>query len=322
MTGLPFASKAKGMINGLEVDVMHACGHDAHTAMLMGAAKALAGLRESLPGTVIFIFQPAEENRPAGEEGGAELMIKEGALENPKPDAIFGLHVFPFSHGTLQYRAGGIMAAGNSFSITVKGRQTHGARPWDGADPIVIAAQIILGLQTIISRQEDLTRAPAVITVGVIRAGVQNNIIPQEATFSGTIRTLDPGMRRDIEVRVRATAEGIARSAGAEAAVTIKEGLPMVMNDPSLTRRMVPVLERVVGKDRVSETPPQTTSEDFSYYGQKVPGMFFFLGINPERADPAKVFPNHSPYFDVAETALLTGVRAFVHLTLERLAEK
>jgi amidohydrolase len=214
------------------------------------------------------------------------------------------------------------MAASNTFTITVKGRQTHGARPWDGADPIVAAAQIILGLQTIVSRQIDLTKAPAVVTVGVIQAGVQTNIIPQEVRFSGTIRTLDPGMRREVVASVRKTAEGIAASAGLEAEVDIQEGLPVLVNDAALTRRMVPILERVAGTSGAVETTPQTTSEDFAYYAQKAPGMYFFLGINPESADPAKVAPNHSPYFDVAENALLNGVRAFVHLTLARMAEK
>jgi amidohydrolase len=249
-------------------------------------------------------------------------MIAEGAMADPKPDAVFGLHVFPFRNGSLQYRAGGIMAASDTFTITVTGRQTHGARPWDGADPIVAAAQIILGLQTIVSRQIDLTKAPALVTVGVIQAGVQTNIIPQEVKFSGTIRTLDPEMRRQVAARVRATAEGIAKSAGLEAQADIREGLPVLVNDAALTRRMVPILERVAGAAGAVETPPQTTSEDFAYYAQKAPGMYFFLGINPEGADPAKVAPNHSPYFDVAESALLNGVRAFVHLTLARMAEK
>ncbi len=322
MTGLPFASQAKAMLNGREVDVMHACGHDAHTSILMGAAEVLAGLKARLSGTVVFLFQPAEESSPAGEEGGADLMIAEGAMADPEPDAVFGLHVFPFRNGAFAYRAGGIMAASDTFTVTVKGRQTHGARPWDGADPIVAAAQIILGLQTIVSRQVDLTKAPAVVTVGVIQAGVQTNIIPQEARFSGTIRTLDPAMRREVAARVRTTAEGIAASAGLTAEVDIREGLPVLVNDAALTRRMVPILERVAGPAGAVETPPQTTSEDFAFYAQKAPGMYFFLGINPEGADPAKVAPNHSPYFDVAESALLSGVRAFVHLTLARMAEK
>jgi len=317
LTGLPFASKVRTTYNGREVDVMHACGHDAHTAVLMGVAEVLAGLQKRLSGSVKFIFQPSEDSRPEGEEGGAALMIKEGVLEEPHPEAIFGLHVFPFDHGAIAYRAGGIMAASNSFTVTVVGRQTHGAYPWGGIDPITISAQIILGLQTIVSRQIDLTTAPAVITVGVIQAGVQTNIIPQEVVFSGTIRTLDPEMRKDVLDRVRRTAELIARSAGAEARVEISDGLPVVVNDPALVRRLVPVLERVAGKDKAVETPPVTTSEDFAYYAEKVPGFFFFLGTNPVNPDPSKIFPNHSPYFTVDEGALLTGVRALAHLAVE-----
>jgi amidohydrolase len=320
MTGLPFASKVRTTYNGQDVDVMHACGHDAHTAMLMAAAEVLAGLRDRLTGTVKFIFQPSEDSRPDDEEGGAALMVKEGVLENPRPDAIFALHVFPFEHGTIAYRAGGFMAANNSFSITVKGRQTHGAMPWAGIDPVPAAAQIILGLQTIVSRQVDLTTAPAVITVSVLRAGVQNNIIPQEVVLGGTIRTLDPDMRSEILDRVRRTAESIARGAGAEAVVSISSGLPPLVNDPSLTRQMIPVLERTIGKDKVVETTPLTVSEDFAYFAEKVPGLYLGLGINAPNADAAQVFPNHSPYFRIEESALLNGVRALVLMTVARLS--
>jgi amidohydrolase len=317
LTELPYASKVRTTYNGREVDVMHACGHDAHTAILMGVAEVLAGLRNRLSGSVKFIFQPSEDSRPEGEEGGAALMIKEGVLEAPRPEAIFGLHVLPLDHAAIAYRAGGIMAASNSFTISVAGRQTHGASPWLGIDPITVSAQIILGLQTIVSRQIDLTTAPAVITVGMIQAGVQTNIIPAEVVFSGTIRSLDPEMRKDILDRVRRTAESIARSAGAEARVDISDGLPVVVNNPALVRRLVPVLERVAGKDKAVETPPVTYSEDFAYYAEKVPGFFFFLGINPVNPDPSKIFPVHSPYFMVDESALLTGVRALTHMTVE-----
>jgi amidohydrolase len=247
-------------------------------------------------------------------------MIKEGVLDAPRPEAILALHVFPFDHGAIAYRAGGIMAANNSFTITVVGRQTHGANPWTGVDPITISAQIILGLQTIVSRQIDLTTAPAVITVGVIHAGAQTNIIPQEVVFSGTIRTLDPEMRKDVLDRVRRTAGSIAQSAGAEARVEISQGLPVVVNDPALVRRLVPVLERVAGKDKAVETPPVTNSEDFAYFAEKVPGFYFFLGTNPVNPDPSKIFPNHSPYFTVDESALLTGVRALAHMAVEVLS--
>ncbi len=317
MTGLSFASKAKSVLNGQEVDVMHACGHDAHTAVLMGAAEVLAAMRESLPGTVVFIFQPAEDGLAAGTEGGARVMVREGVLDNPRPEAVLGLHVMPRDHGALLYRAGGFMASSNTFHITVKGRQTHGSQPWAGIDTVVTSAQIILGLQTIVSRQIDITAAPAVITVGMLRAGVQTNIIPQEVKFSGTIRTLDPAMRRDILDRVRKTAESIAKSAGAEAEVEILEGLPVVVNDAALVRRLLPALERATGKDLVREIPPATYSEDFAYYAEKVPGFFFFLGINAQGADPAKVFPVHSPFFMIDESALVTGVRAFASMVFE-----
>lgn len=209
------------------------------------------------------------------------------------------------------------MAASNNFAIAVVGRQTHGASPWLGIDPITVSAQIILGLQTIVSRQIDLTAAPAVITVGMIQAGVQTNIIPQEVVFSGTIRTLDPEMRKDVLDRVRRTAESIARSAGAEVRVDISDGLPVVVNDPALVRRLVPVLERVAGEGKAVETPPVTYSEDFAYYAEKVPGFFFFLGTNPVNPDPSQIFPNHSPYFMVDESALLTGVRALTYMAVE-----
>ena len=322
LTGLLFASKARQMMGGREVDVMHACGHDAHTAILMGAAEVLASIRDRLPGTVKFIFQPAEDGRAAGDEGGAGSMIREGALENPRPDAVFGLHVFPIAFGSLAVRPGGIMAASDGFTITVKGRQTHGAMPWDGVDSVVAAAQIILGLQTIVSRQTDLTKAPAVVTVGIVRAGVQGNIIPQETVLSGTIRTLDPRTRKDVHERVRRTAEKIAASAGAEAEVEIGDGNPVVVNDPALTRRMTPVLARCAGAGGFVETPPLMTAEDFALYAEQVPGMFFFLGIGPADGDPSKTFPNHSPYFQIDEGALPFGVKALVHLAVERLLEK
>jgi amidohydrolase len=251
-------------------------------------------------------------------------MVREGALDNPKVDAVFGLHVgiTPLEAGSITFRPGGLRAASDSFTITVKGRQTHGAMPWDGVDSVVTAAQIILGLQTIVSRQTDLTRAPAVVTVGIVRAGVQGNIIPQETVLSGTIRTLDARTRKDVHERVRRTARTIAASAGAEAEVSIGEGNPVVVNDAALTRRMTPVLVRCAGPGGFAETPPQMTAEDFALFAEKVPGMFFFLGIGPADGDPAKTFPNHSPYFRIDEGALPFGVRAMVHLAVERLLEK
>lgn len=314
---LPFASKVRTTYNGRDVGVMHACGHDAHTAMLMGVAQTLSGLRDQLPGSVKFIFQPAEEGVPEGEEGGAELMIREGVLEDPKPDVIFGLHVFPFPVGYIAYRSGAVMASSDALRIVVRGRQTHGAIPWGGVDPIVVSSQIVLGLQTIISRQIDITEAPAIVSIGSIHGGVRSNIIPDEVEMVGTIRALDPQMRKDIHERIKETVEKIAQSAGATAEVTIDLGYPVTVNDPQLTRRMIPTLKRVVGEGNVFSVTPKTVAEDFSYYQQKIPGLFFFLGITPKNADPGKVAMNHSPYFYVDESALITGVRALSHLVLD-----
>ncbi len=319
---VPFASKVRATYNGQDVGVMHACGHDAHVAMLMGVAEVLAGMRRDLPGTVKFIFQPAEEGAPAGEQGGAELMIAEGALDDPKPSAIFGLHVFPYPAGQIRYRPGGTMAAADALRIVVRGRQTHGALPWAGVDPIVVASLIVLGLQTIVSRQVDLTAAPAIVTIGAITGGVRNNIIPDSVVMIGTIRTFDPAVQRDIHERVRRTAEAIAQSAGATAQVTIDPGYPVTYNDPALTERMLPTLRRVAGAGAVGVNTPQTTAEDFSRYEQRVPGLFFFLGITPPGTDPRTVAPNHSPRFSVDEAALPVGVRALAHLAIDYLSQR
>jgi amidohydrolase len=316
---LPFASKVRTQYNGQEVGVMHACGHDNHVSILMGVAEVLAGMKEKIPGTVKFIFQPAEEGSPQGEEGGAGLMIKEGALENPKVDAIFGLHVFPFPVGRVVYRPGAIMASSDTFRIVVHGRQTHGALPWLGVDPIVVASQIVLGLQTITSRQIDLTAAPAVITVGRLQGGVRFNIVPDSALLEGSIRAFDPKMQDEIHRRIHRTAEMIAQSAGASAEVTIDRGNPVTYNDPALTERMSATLKRVAGTDAVSVGPPTTTSEDFSLFEQKVPGFFFFLGVTPKDADPANVASNHSPRFFADEAALPTGVRLLANLAVDYL---
>src|SRR6267142_670063 len=262
---VPFASKVRATYNGQEVGVMHACGHDTHVAMLMGVAEVLAGMRNDLPGTVKFIFQPAEAGAPAGERGGAELMIEEGALDDPKPSAIFGLHVFPYPTGEIRYRPAGAMASSDILRIVVRGRQTHGAQPWSGIDPIVVASQIVLGLETIVSRQVDITAAPAIVTIGAVHGGVRNNIIPDSVVMIGTIRAFDAAMRRDIWARVRRTAEGIAQSAGATAIVTIDSGPPVTYNDPALTERMAPTLRRVVGSDRVGIAERKTPAEDFSH---------------------------------------------------------
>jgi amidohydrolase len=317
---VPFASKVRTTYNGQEVGVMHACGHDTHVAMLMGVAEVLAGMRNELPGTVKFIFQPAEEGAPAGERGGAALMIEEGALDDPKPSAIFGLHVFPYPAGEIRYRPGGIMAAADAFRIVVRGRQTHGALPWAGIDPVVVAAQIVLGLQTITSRQIDLTAAPAVVTVGAINGGVRFNIIPDSVVMLGTIRTFDNAMRSDIHQRVRRTAESIAQSAGATAQVTIDTTTAVTFNDSSLTQTILPTLREVAGASHVALATPTTTAEDFSRYQQRIPGVFFFLGITPPGTDPSKVAPNHSPRFYVDEAALPVGVRALAHLAVDYLS--
>lgn len=317
---VPFASKVRATYNGQEVGVMHACGHDTHTAMLMGVAEVLAGMRNELPGTVKFIFQPAEEGAPEGERGGAELMVEEGALDDPKPSAIFGLHVFPYPAGDIRYRPGGVMASSDAFRIVVRGRQTHGALPWAGIDPIVVASQIVIGLQTIASRQVDLTQAPAIITVGAINGGVRFNIIPDSVVMLGTIRTFDTGVRNDIHQRVRRTAETIAQSAGASAQVTIDTTSAVTYNDPALTEKALPTLRAVAGASHVSLGPLITASEDFSRYQQRIPGLFFFLGITPPGTDPAKAAPNHSPRFYVDEAALPVGVRAMAHLAVDYLS--
>ncbi len=318
---LPFASKERTTFNGQEVGVMHACGHDCHVAVLMGVAELLVGLKAQLRGQIKFIFQPAEEGPPPGEEGGAALMIKQGVLENPKPEVIFGLHVFAgIEAGTLAYRPGPALASSDRIRITVNGRQTHGALPWRGVDPIVISSQIVLGLQTIVSRQVDVTLEPAVVSIGAIRGGVRDNIIPDAVEMLGTVRTFNEEMRRDIHSRIRNTVELIAQSAGATAQVHFDNAYPVTVNDIPLTERMVPTLERVAGKEKVFVGQKITGYEDFSYYQQKIPGFFYFVGITPRGVDRKESAPNHSPRFFVDESALLLGVRSLAHLTLDYMA--
>ncbi len=320
LADVPFASKVTTQYNGQEVGVMHACGHDNHVAILMGAAEVLAGMKELLPGTVKFIFQPAEEGAPAGEDGGASLMIREGALENPRPDVIFGLHVMPQRTGYIGYRAEGAMASSQTLRITVRGRQTHGAMPWGGIDPVVVSAQIIMALQTVVSRQSDITKAPAVVTIASIHGGLRSNIIPDSVVMVGTVRTLDLEMQARIEERIRRTVAGIAEGAGAAAEVSLSRGLPITYNDPDLTRRMTPTLERVAGPGRASPAPPTTGAEDFSYFQREIPGLYFFLGVIPDSIPLQQAYPNHSPYFFADEAALPLGVRALAHLTVDFLA--
>jgi amidohydrolase len=318
-TGLPFASKARGEYEGKPVDVMHACGHDTHMAMLLATAKILTELRPQLRGSVKFIFQPAEEGVLRAEEpAGAELMIREGVLKNPDVNAIFGLHVFAnIPSGAVGWRSGSMLAAADQYEIIVRGRQTHGANPWAGIDPIVIGSQIVLGLQTIVSRQVNIAAEPAIVTVGQFEAGTRNNIVPDTARLVGTIRTFDEAMRKDIHARVTRTAENIAAAAGGSATVRIDLGYPVTVNNPQLTRRMMPTLQRIAG-EKLVEVTRNTVAEDFSRFQQAVPGMFVFLGITP----PAQVGTapaNHSPQFFVDEAALTTGVRTLAHLAADYL---
>jgi amidohydrolase len=316
---LPFKSTVRAQYNGQEVGVMHACGHDAHTAMLMGAATVLAGMKDRIPGTVKFIFQPAEEGAPPGERAGAPEMVREGVLENPRVDAIFGLHAFPMHTGEIDYKSGGIMASSDRYSVVVNGRQTHGAQPWGGVDPIVITSQIILGLQTIVSRQVNLTESPAVLTVGRVSGGIRYNIIPDSVVLEGTVRTFDRAMRDTIVSRMRRTIEGIAQANGATARLIIGDANPVTYNDPELMRKMLPTLQRVAGMKNVVEATPTTTAEDFSYYQAKVPGIFYFLGTTPADSSTATAAKNHSPKWYLDEAAMPLGVRSLANMAIDYL---
>jgi len=320
---LPFASKVRTTWNGEEVGVMHACGHDCHTAILMGVAEILAGLRAELRGTVKFIFQPAEELPPEGEEGGAKLMIEQGALENPVPQAIFGLHVTSrLPLGIIGYRPGPTMASSDRFKITVHGKQTHGAAPWLGVDPIVTAAQVILGLQTVVSRGVDIAREPAVVTVGMIKGGVRENIIPDSVEMRGTIRAFDEEMRDEIHERVTTLSEAVARGSRASCTVCINKNYPVTVNDPALTQAMVPTLQRVAGPDGLQLVPKVTGAEDFSFFQRIVPGLFFFIGVTPPGVEPTKAASNHSPKFFADERSFVLGVRALAHLACDYLESR
>ncbi|MEP7140296.1 MAG: amidohydrolase [Caldimonas sp.] len=317
-TDVPFASKATTTWNGEQVGVMHACGHDAHVSILMAVASVLAGLRDRLAGSVKFIFQPAEEMPPEGEDGGAKMMIAEGALENPAPGAIFGLHVTSqLPTGVIGYRSGPTMASSDSFRILVNGRQTHGAMPWRGVDPIVVSAQVVLGLQTIVSRQIDIASEPAVVTIGRIKGGVRQNIIPDSVEMNGTIRTFDETMRDDVHVRVTDTAELIAKASRAGCDVCITKNYPVTVNDAELTAQMLPTLERVAGKARVKLVPKVTGSEDFAFYQHVVPGLFFFVGVTPPEQDPRTAASNHSPLFYIDEAGLPLGARALAQVAVD-----
>ncbi len=317
---LPFASKVTTEYNGNTVGVMHACGHDTHVAMLMGVAQVLAGMRDQLPGEVMFIFQPAEEGPPEGEEGGAELMLKEGLFADFKPDAVFGLHVMAgLPVGKLGYRGGPTMAAADSFRIVVKGRQTHGSQPWGGIDPIVAAADIVGTAQTLISRRTDISALPVVLSFGGINGGLRSNIIPDEVELIGTIRTFDPAVRTRIQEQLREVATHVAAAHGAtvDAQIPSEAGYPVTRNDEALTARMLPSLKRAAGEGNVLAMPLILGAEDFSFFANEVPGLFFFVGATPADQDPRKAATNHSPEFIVDEAALQVGTRAMLAVALD-----
>ena len=319
-TGLPFASKATAQFRGETVGVMHACGHDAHTGILLGVAQALVDMRATLPGEVMLVFQPAEEGPPVGEEGGASLMLAQGLFDGFKPEAVFGLHVFStVPAGQIAVRSGPLMAASDRFTIKVVGRQTHGSRPWGGVDPIVAAADLVGTAQTIVSRRTDLAKLPAVVTFGAIKGGIRYNIIPDDVEMVGTIRTFDEGMRQKIFADLRNVSEHVAAAHGArvEAQVPDSEGNPPTVNDPALTAKMLPSLQAVVGAGNVFEPPLQMGAEDFSLYGQKAPALFFFVGATGAGIDPATAPGNHSPEFLLDEKALDVGFRALLQVSLD-----
>jgi amidohydrolase len=323
-TDVPFKSHATAIYRGETVGVMHACGHDSHTAMLMGIAQIFAGVRASLPGNVLFIFQPAEEGPPAGEEGGAELMLKEGLFEKYHPDVVFGMHVWAGERvGDIAYRAGPVMAAVDSFNIQVKGRQAHGSAPWRSVDPIVASAQIISALQTVISRDTDITENPAVLTVGAIKGGIRYNIIPDHVEMLGTLRTFTPEQRTAILGHMQRIIENTAAANGATAQLTVEPGSsPVLYNDPALTKQILPTLQRVAGADHVKETRVITASEDYSYFAQKIPSVFFFVGITPAEQDPLQAPSNHSDFFYLDERGIPVAMHAMTQVVLDYLESK
>ena len=324
--GLPFASRAKGIYHGTEVDVMHACGHDAHTAMLMATADVLTGMRDEIEGTVMFIFQPAEEGSSLVQPGpdaswGAKLMLDDGLFDELKPDAIFAMHVMPGPSGQISWRSGATTAASDMLNISVTGSQGHGGMPWNTIDPIVASAQVINGVQTVVSRKANLTRSPAVVTIGTINGGTGPNIVPETVEMSGTIRTYDEDVRQKVRDDLKLSAEKIAESAGASAEVSIEPMYSTTINDAELTERMAPVLERAAdGKVATAELPG--AAEDFSFFAQQAPGLYVFLGITPDGQDPGTAAPNHNPEFFVDESALVIGTRAMAMLAVNFLAQE
>jgi amidohydrolase len=320
-TDVPFRSHVTTTYRGETVGVMHACGHDSHTAMLMGLAEALTAERANLPGNVLFIFQPAEEGAPEGEEGGAQLMLKEGLFEKYKPQVVFGMHVWASLRvGDIGYRAGPLMAGVDSFKINVKGKQAHGARPWQSIDPIVTSAQIVSALQTVVSRDLDITANPAVVTVGAIKGGIRSNIIPAEVNMLGTIRTFTEPQRATVLEAMKRIIEHTAQANGATAEFILgPEHYPVTVNDPALTQKILPSLAQVVGADHVVEMNRITAAEDFSFFAQKVPGVFFFVGITPPDQDPLTAPANHSDYFYIDEDGIAVGLRAMTRVVVNYL---
>lgn len=319
---LPFASKVTTTFRGETVGVMHACGHDAHVAILMGLAEALVAMRDELAGEVMFLFQPAEEGVPEGEVGGAKEMLAQGVFDDFRPDAVFGLHVgSTYNVGQVAVRPGPMMAASDSFEITVKGRQTHGSRPWNGVDPIVAAADLVTTAQTIVSRRTDITRLPAVVTFGAVKGGIRHNIIPDSVELIGTIRTFDDGMREAIFADLRNVAEHTSAAHGAtiDATIPLSHNYPVTANDPELIARMLPSLEAAVGEGNVVDPGLITGAEDFSFFAREVPGMYFFVGATPKGTDPRTAASNHSPEFYLDEGALDVGLRAMLQVALDYL---
>jgi amidohydrolase len=322
--GLPFASRARANYHGTEVAVMHACGHDAHTAMLMAAAEVLAGMKERLPGKVMFIFQPAEEGSSLflpsqGESWGAKLMLEEGLFKEHKPGAVFGLHVMPGPLGQVSFRTGATTASSDTLNITIKGKQGHGGMPWNTTDPITTAALTVAALQTVVSRQADLTRSPLVVTIGTIHGGTGPNIVPEKVEMTGTLRCFDQQVREQSHADIRTTVAGIAQSAGAEAEVAILTNYETTVNNSELTEQMAPVIARAAD-DKVAEAPLAGASEDFSFFAQEVPGLYVFLGVTPANQNPAQAAPNHNPRFFVDESALVVGARTMATLAVNYLA--
>ncbi len=315
---IPYASKDSTDYNGQKVPVMHACGHDAHTAMLIGTAQVLSAMKKDIAGTVKFIFQPAEEGPPAGEEGGAGLMVKEGVMDNPKVDVVFGMHIESWiPAGDIQYKQGAFMASADLFTVKVKGKSSHGSQPWLGVDPISVSAQIIEGLQNIVSRQMDLTKAPVVITVGKINAGVRFNIIPEEAMMEGTLRTLDSKMRTEVQERMRFTATKIAEASNATVEVNFYEKTLVTYNTPALVEKMLPSLQAAAGKENVRPMEWVTGAEDFSYFGTKAPAFFFYIGGMPRGNNANNAPPHHTPDFMIDDSRLYVGVKTFCQLVFD-----